>query len=127
MWPPPRPWAADEIDNAAGRARLRYLTSVPGQDATYTAKYQQALAYVAAGYPADMTAFPWIAQEALRTGQTAQAAANTIKSTGDAWALVIGPRIEGLRIGGKYGLIALTTIPAVLGQARAAITALAAV
>lgn len=116
-----RTWAADQIDAAAGRARSRYLTTVPGQEATYTAKYAQAQAYIAAGYPADTAPYPWIAQEALRTGLTHTQAADRIKATGDVWANLVGPAIEGLRIGGKDGLAALLTIPAVLAHARGVI------
>lgn len=122
-----RRWAAEEIDAAAGRARSRYLTTVPGQEATYTAKYAQAQAYIAAAYPADTTPYPWVAQEASRTGMTPAQAADRIKITGDAWANVIGPAIEGLRIGGKDGLEARLTIPDVLTHCRSVIAALDAV
>lgn len=121
-----RLWAAGEIDDAAGRARSRYLTTVPGQEATYAAKYSQAQAYIAAGYPT-ATLYPWIAQEASRTGLTPSQAADRIKATGDGWANVIGPAIEGLRIGGKDGLAALLTIPDVLTHCRNVIAALEAV
>jgi len=116
-----RLWAAGEIDAAAGRARSRYLTTVPGQEATYTAKYAQAQAYISAGYPADASPYPWIAQESMRSGLTPPQAADRIKATGDAWANIIGPAIEGLRIGGKDALAALLTIPAVLAHARGVI------
>ncbi len=119
-----RAWAADEIDNAAGRARSRYLTTVPGQEATYTAKYAQAQAYIAAGYPADTAGYSWVAQESLRTGLTPTQAADRIKATGDAWANIIGPAIEGLRIGGKDALAALLTTPDVLTHCRSVIAAL---
>ena len=122
-----RRWAAEEIDAAAGRARSRYLTTVPGQEATYTAKYAQAQAYIAAAYPADTTTYPWVAQEASRTGMTPTQAADRIKITGDAWANVIGPAIEGLRIGGKDGLEARLTIADVLTHCRSVIAALEAV
>lgn len=122
-----RLWAAGEIDGAAGRARSRYLTTVPGQEATYTAKYAQAQAYIAAGYPVNTAPYPWISQEASRTGLTLTQAADRIKATGDGWANVIGPAIEGLRIGGKDGLAALLTIPDVLTRCRSVIAALEAV
>lgn len=122
-----RLWAAGEIDAAAGRARSRYLTTVPGQEATYTAKYAQAQAYISAGYPADASPYPWIAQESMRSGLTPPQAADRIKATGDAWANVIGPAIEGLRIGGKDGLEARLTIADVLTHCRSVIAALEAV
>ena len=45
-------------------ARARYITIAPGQDATYAAKYADAAAYAAAGYPADTSNYPWIEAEA---------------------------------------------------------------
>ena len=119
-----RTWAADQIDAAAGRARARYLTTVPGQEATYTAKYAQAQAYIAAGYPADAAPYPWIAQESLRTGLTHTQAADRIKATGDIWANLVGPAIEGLRIGGKDGLPSLLTIADVLTHEKSVVAAL---
>jgi hypothetical protein len=122
-----RTWAADQIDAAAGRARARYLTTVPGQEATYTAKYAQAQAYIAAGYPADAAPYAWIAQESLRTGLTHTQAADRIKATGDVWANLVGPAIEGLRIGGKDDLAAITTVADVLTHTKSVIVALDAV
>ena len=122
-----RIWAAEQIDAAAGRARARYLTTVPGQEATYTAKYAQAQAYIAAGYPADTTAYPWIAQEAMRSVLTTSQAADRIKMTGDLWANIVGPAIEGLRIGGKDALPALSTIAAVLAHEKSVVNSLEAV
>ena len=122
-----RSWAADEIDRAAGRARSRYLTTVPGQEATYTAKYAQAQAYIAAGYPADTAPYPWIAQESVRSGLTIKQTADRIKMTGDLWANIVGPAIEGLRIGGKDALPALSTIAAVLAHEKSVVNSLEAV
>lgn len=120
-------WARKEIDVAAGKARARYLTVAPGQEATYTAKYQQALAFIAADYPSDTAAYPWIAAESSATGLTPTQTADRIKATGDAWANMLGPAIEGARIGGKDALEALTTTPEVLTSARATIAALGAI
>ena len=75
--------ARDSIDTAAGMARARYITIAPGQDATYAAKYADAAAYAAAGYPADTSNYPWIEAEASQTGLTPDAAAFRIKTTGD--------------------------------------------
>ncbi len=120
-------WARTEIDAAAGRARCRYLTTVPGQEATYTAKYQQAKDYIAADCPSDVSPYQWIAQEALRTGLSPQEAATRIKGLGDQWANVIGPAIEGLRIGGKDALDALATVPEILTHTRAVTASLESV
>lgn len=114
-----REWARNEIDNAAGVARARYITVTAGQDATYQAKYADAQAFARAGYPVDQLAqYPWVKAEADATGVTAQVAADSIKSVGDPWNMLIGPKIEGLRIGGKAALANLTTISAVLAHTR---------
>ena len=119
--------ARRQIDEAAGRARARYITVAPGQDATYQAKYLQALSYVAAGYPAAATPYPWIASEAAATGLTVTQTADRIKALGDAWAGVIGPAIEGARIAGKDALEPLTTRAEVQSAVAAARATLGAI
>lgn len=115
-----REWARNEIDRVAGVARSRYITVTPGQDATYQAKYADAQAFVRAGYPeADLALYPWVGKEAEATGMTPREAADSIKAVGDPWNMVIGPTIEGLRIGGKTALAGLETISAVVSHTRA--------
>lgn len=116
-WPAsPPPTQADlegaraDIDAAAGRARQRYITTAPGQSETYTAKYADAKAYLAAGSPSEASAYPWVAAESQATGQAPAQAAQTIKATGDAWNLTLGPAIEAARIGGKTALASLATL-----------------
>jgi hypothetical protein len=123
-------WAKDLIDIAAGAARARYLTVTPGQDATYSAKYADAKAFVLAGYPdAQIANYPWVKAEAAGTGKTNTQAADSIKGTGDAWNIQIGPAIESLRIGGKQDLTApaITTIPQVVASCRATTDKLGAI
>lgn len=54
-------------------------------------------------------------------------AADRIKATGDVWANLVGPAIEGLRIGGKDDLAAITTVADVLTHTKSVIVALDAV
>ena len=101
--------AAVAIDNAAGKARQRYITTSPGQDATYTVKYQEALDYIAAGYPEDLSTYPYIAGESSpNTWMTATQAATRIAVLGGYWRDVVGPAIEKARVNGKESLEALT-------------------
>jgi|GEM_PF-1385869 len=117
--------AASRIDAAAGVARQRYITTTPGQDATYTAKYAEAKAYRDAGYPADLTGYPFIAIEAApHAARTAQQAADRIIYLGDLWSSVIGPQIEGLRINGKDTLTALSSLEDVDAHVSTVIAAL---
>lgn len=112
-------WAVQRIDAAAGRARARYLTVADGQDGTYQAKYADALAFVRAGCPAEQVdAYPWIKAEAEATGEDCAVVAAAIKAKGDPWNMETGPRIEGLRIGGKRALDGLTAIGAVVSHTR---------
>jgi len=114
-----REWARNQIDTSAGDARSRYLTITPGQDATYQAKYADAQAFMRAGYPDEaIDQYPWVKAEARATGVSYRTAADGIKAVGDPWNMVIGPKIENLRIGGKKALDALTKISDVVTQTR---------
>lgn len=87
------------IDQAAGEARLRYVTEVPGQQAVYLRKFEQAKFFTTMNYLGDVP--PYVAAEATATGGTAQAAAQGILLTATLWDTQISPAIEGSRISGK--------------------------
>lgn len=111
------------IDAAAGRARQRYITTSPGQDATYTVKYAEALEYIAAGYPSDLSAYPFVAGESQPyTWMTPTQAATRIATLGGYWREVIGPAIEAARINGKDAMDFLTD-PAAIDAHVAAVVA----
>lgn len=119
--------AEQRIDAAAGQARLRYLTDAPGQDATYTTKYAEALAYIAAGYPADLSGYPYIAAEATPNSPlTPTQAATRIAVLGGYWRDVKGPQIEGARICGKDALAACGSAAEIDTHANSVITAMEA-
>lgn len=117
-------WAIAQIDGAAGAARARYITITAGQDATYAAKYADALAFVRAGYPdAQLALYPWVQAEMesmqeVDPGVTSQAAADEIKSTGDPWNFALGPKIEKLRMGGKRKIKTMSSIADVVAHVR---------
>ena len=114
---------ASAIDAAAGRARSRYITTSPGQDATYTVKYAEALDYIAAGYQSDLSPYPFVAGESQpNTWMTPTQAATRIATLGGYWREVIGPAIEAARINGKDALGALTD-PAAIDAHVAAVVA----
>jgi hypothetical protein len=93
--------AKNIIDQYAGATRLKFITSVPGQEMTYQEKAEEATDYVAAGYPADLSGYPFVAAEATATGATATEVADAIIAQRSAW-VVIGAEIEQYRIGGKF-------------------------
>jgi hypothetical protein len=116
--------ACDVIDAAAGAARGRFVTTTPMQDGTYTLKFAQAEAYLAAGAPEDASAYPWIALEAQETGKTPAEAAQRIFDTGTPWTTTIGPLIESKRVGFKDKVTAAETVDAVLDFMREGLSVL---
>lgn len=92
--------ALARVDTLAGAVRKRYITSAPGQEATYTAKLADAKAYKAAGNPADAAPFVWIKSEAEATGATPAATADMIIATAEQWT-AIGSAIEAARQAAK--------------------------
>lgn len=112
-----------KIDEAAHQTRLKYIT--PNKDATYIAKLMQAQAYVAAGYPTDLTTYGYIVAEVARLGGDTNVEAD-LKTAADG-LIAIGNQWLGLdAIIEKICLVAKTqvskklkdtTIQAVVDQA----------
>jgi hypothetical protein len=111
------------IDDAAEKIRLKYVTDGAGQAMTYQLKATEADAYITAGYPADVTPYPFIEAEASATGQTATAVANGIIAQRDAW-VVIGSQIEAIRLGGKTSVTNATTVDEIQGVVASTLTTL---
>jgi hypothetical protein len=124
-----RELAYRQIDEAAGRARSRYITAAPGQEAVYQLKADEAAAYVAAGYPTGGTTaddYPLLHAEATATGSTMAGIADMVLALRAAW-VQIAATIEGLRMGGKRDVELADDIPEVEGLVSTTITALDAV
>jgi hypothetical protein len=104
-----RNWACWQIDQAAGEARRRHVTDLPGQEGVYLTKLAQAQDYAAA-YAADAQApVPaYIAAEADALGETAITVAGNVIDAATAWNTQAGPAIEAARIGGKAAVLAAT-------------------
>lgn len=120
--------ALAQIDQAAGAARLRYITEVPGQQAVYLSKEAQARQFKAAGYPADaVPAYVAAEVQAMGEGATSQQAADAILAIAERWQGVLSPRLELERLKGKRAVQAATTAAAARMAAQAAIEALAAI
>jgi hypothetical protein len=115
--------AAAAIDAAAGMARLRYITDVPGQAATYAEKRAQAQAFVGAPGP---VAPAFVQAEADAMGVTALQAAQYILATALAWEQ-IGPAIERERRRGKIAVQAASTAATCTAALQAALGAIAAI
>lgn len=122
--------ARREVDIAAGIAALRYITSRPGQEATYMLKLEQARAHQAAGYPADLTLYSMIAVEldaqlVTDANATAQMASDFILATAAAWTAKAA-QIESARRVAKEKIRVATTEAAVIAARDSAVAALKA-
>jgi hypothetical protein len=100
--------AEKRVDALAGQVRLKYISSSPGQDATYALKLKDAEAYIAAGYPAEATDYKWIAAEAAHTQMTPAQVADRIIASANLW-VTIGAEIEGARQAAKVAIKAAAT------------------
>ena len=90
--------AAIDIDNQAGLTRVKYITDVPGQAATYLLKADQATKYKAGNYQG---AIPGLVQsEATARGISAQQAADDIIAEQARW-VALATRVETIRRRGK--------------------------
>lgn len=108
--------ALDQIDQAAGTVRLRYITSVPGQAETYQRKEQQAREWKAAGYAGTPPVF--VAAEAAALGQDPVDVADYIIETADQWGNFKGPQIEATRRKWKVAIEQAGTDEAAIRAAR---------
>jgi len=97
-----------QIDYAAEMTRLRYITNGAGQAMVYQEKAIEAAAYAGAGYPADLTSYPFIQAEVNASGLSAQEAADAIIAIRTSW-IAVSAQIEEVRLGAKVLVNAATT------------------
>ncbi len=93
------------IDEAAGAARLRYITAVPGQEVTYFTKAQQAREWLA---NPELTPGAYLQAEADALELSIQDAATLVVTIADRWMNELGPAIERERRRGKAAVAAAT-------------------
>jgi len=103
-----REQAFTKIDDAAGRARSRYVTTSPGQDAVYTLKAADAESYKSKGYPHDTTKYKFIEAEMAATGMSAKDVADMLIQIKSQWIL-LAAGIEQVRLSGKNLIKTKTT------------------
>lgn len=127
---PPAPSLADlrvsalaTIDTAAGTARSRYITTVPGQEATYLIKAEQARDYQAVGYTGTVPSL--VQAEADATGEAPQLACDRILAEEAAW-VAKAAQIETARRRGKIAAQAAADVPSVEAARDTALADLAA-
>lgn len=116
--------AQADIDEKAGRVRLRYITDIPGQAMTYFAKSREVDRWDTPGIPKTEANFPLIFAAWRANGMaTAQEARDLIAGRRDLWT-VTGADIEERREGGKRSVEAATTIREVFVIRDATVTGL---
>lgn len=121
-----RTLAQERIDRAAANARARYITTGAGQEATYQLKADEANAYIAAGRPADASAYPLLNAEATATGATLSDLADAVLLMRQQW-VQLAAGIEGVRMGGKVAVQAAPDTTSIAAAADQAIQTLAGV
>lgn len=100
--------ALDRIDQLAGKARLRYITSVPGQAETYQKKEEQARTWAASNFSGEPPSF--IAAEASALGRDPVAVAQEIIGLANYWMNFKGPEIEACRRKWKVAVESATSV-----------------
>lgn len=101
-----RSTALGEIDALAGSVRLKYITEVPGQQATYLVKLKEAEDYMQDN--SIVGAYLRTESEMLQTSLLTTA--QSIISTANTWNNILGPQIEGIRRKNKLAVSAATSI-----------------
>lgn len=118
--------AKNAIDAHAGEVRTKFITSAPGQELTYAEKSDEATDYVAAGYPADLSSYPFIAAEVAATSKSNAQAADDILAQKSAW-IAVGAQIEQQRLGGKVQIDAAadeSAVDTIVTNTKAALDAI---
>lgn len=101
--------AKSDIDIAAGAARSRYITTVPGQSETYTEKAAEAKRYLADNPSSDVAVdYPWVAADSEAFGVSFRIAAEAIIEKHNQWK-TLGSTIEMIRLRAKEDAAAATS------------------
>lgn len=95
--------AIGEVGTEIGAYRLNFITDLPGQEAIYQAKRDEAARYITEGRPADLTDFPLLRAEEGITAPTASDLA-------DLW---IGMDIQWRNIAADLEKIRMTAVKSI--------------
>ena len=90
----------NQIDNLASNLRLKFITGLPGQSEVYKEKSEEAADFVAAGYPDDLSTYPFIQAEVAATNKSPKETADTILAKRSEW-IATNSLIEQERIKAK--------------------------
>lgn len=92
--------ACNSIDTRAEQVRQRYITVGDGQAQTYIEKANEAADFAAAGYPSDLSNYPFIQADVDAYQITAKEVADNILAKRSEW-IHIGSQVERERLMGK--------------------------
>lgn len=107
-----RRWALVALRDAVSAARTKYAPNAAFQGPTYDIKAAEADAYVAAGRPADTSAFPLLAASAQANNRTVSAHADLVLAKRDAWIPLLAAT-EHIREAGENAIKAADTVEAI--------------
>lgn len=111
------------VDQTAERIRSKYITPGAGQTLVYQEKSDEATDYITAGYPVDLTSYPFIQAEVNATGKTKEQAADDIIAA-KATTIAALVSIEEERLSGKRNIDDVVDESGINSICDAAITAL---
>jgi hypothetical protein len=114
--------AIGSVNAAAGKARQRYITALPGQDMIYLAKEAEALRYIAQA-PETLDGYMLLAAEVGITAPDAWQLAQLWANNGQLWRM-LAASIEKLRLGAVFQIEAATDETEVDAIRDAAVAAL---
>lgn len=103
--------AVRQIAGLASDNRAQYAT--PGKDGVYMLKRDEAARWLAAGQPASLSGYPWLAKEAGKTAPTVYELAQLWLNLNALWCDYAGPEIEGREADAKIAIAAANS-PAAL-------------
>lgn len=107
-----RTTALSALLNAVSAVRVKYAPNAAFQGPAYDIKAAEADAYVAAGRPADTSAFPLLAASAQANNRTVSAHADLVLAKRDAWIPLLAAT-ENLREAGENAIKAADTVEAI--------------
>lgn len=97
------------MDMAAGKARTRYITDIPGQSEIYREKYEQAIDFLSSIGTVRYADFPLLEVESKVLDIPMKDIAETVIKRRSNWITKLSA-IESLRLSGKYNLENCTTL-----------------
>lgn len=118
--------ASSAVNRAIGEYRLNFITDIPGQQAIYQAKRDEAVAFLALDpVPSDPTGFPLLTAETGLTAPTAAELAQLWLDLNTFWVQVSAD-LEAMRITAIQAINAAANRPAIDAAVSALEAAIAA-